>query len=224
MRCYMVDRKKKMLRRNGYLAAVCALLLAGMLSGCAGGGDGGAQSGAPSENAQQAESGGSQAEAAQDGEEGQEASVSFEARDMEGNAVTADIFGQSRLTMVNVWATYCNPCLSEMPDLGELAGEYDTADFQLIGIISDVPEIVKGVDEEKAERAMEEARSLIESTEASYTHLPINASLQKALLADVTAVPTTFFVDGEGKVRGTVVGARDKESWKELIDALLAEL
>ena len=34
----MVDRKKKMLRRNGYLAAVCALLLAGMLSGCAGGG------------------------------------------------------------------------------------------------------------------------------------------------------------------------------------------
>ena len=29
----MVDRKKKMLRRNGYLAAVCALLLAGMLSG-----------------------------------------------------------------------------------------------------------------------------------------------------------------------------------------------
>lgn len=214
----MVDRKKKMLRRNGYLAAVCALLLAGMLSGCASGGDGGAQSGAPSENAQQAESGGSQAEAAQ------EASVSFEARDMEGNAVTADIFGQSRLTMVNVWATYCNPCLSEMPDLGELAGEYDTADFQLIGIISDVPEIVKGVDEEKAERAMEEARSLIESTEASYTHLPINASLQKALLADVTAVPTTFFVDGEGKVLGTVVGARDKESWKELIDALLAEL
>ena len=58
----MVDRKKKMLRRNGYRAAVCALLLAGMLSGCAGGGDGGAQSGAPSENAQQAESGGSQAE------------------------------------------------------------------------------------------------------------------------------------------------------------------
>ena len=78
--------------------------------------------------------------------------------------------------------------------------------------------------EEKAEKAMEEARSLIEMTEASYTHLPINASLQKALLADVTAVPTTFFVDGEGKVLGTVVGARDKESWKELIDALLAEL
>ena len=40
----------------------------------------------------------------------------------------------------------------------------------------------------------------------------------------MTAVPTTFFVDGEGKVLGTVVGARDKESWKELIDALLAEL
>lgn len=222
----MFDRKKKMLRKNRYVAAVFALLLAGMLSGCAGsGGNGAAQDGTSQDSAAQEESVGSQADAAQSaGEESQAAPVSFEAQDMEGNAVTADIFGQSKLTMVNVWATYCNPCLSEMPELGELAGEYDAADFQLIGIISDVPEMMEGVEADKIEKAQEEARSLIERTGADYPHLLLNVSLHNALLTDVTAVPTTFFIDGEGRVLGSVVGARDKESWKELIDALLAEL
>lgn len=149
----------------------------------------------------------------------------FEAQDMEGNTVTSDIFGQSRLTMINVWATYCNPCLSEMPELGELAGEYDEGDFRLIGVISDVPEMTEGmVDADKVEKAIEVAKSLIERTGADYTHLLLNASLFNALLTDVTAVPTTFFVDEEGRVLGEVVGARDKESWKKMIDALLEEL
>ena len=58
---------------------------------------------------------------------------SFEAQDMDGNTVSSDIFGESKITMVNVWATYCNPCLSEMPELGELAQEYDAGEFRLIG-------------------------------------------------------------------------------------------
>ena len=51
--------------------------------------------------------------------------ITFEGKNLEGNVVSQDIFSQSRLTMVNVWATYCNPCLNEMPGLGELAAESD---------------------------------------------------------------------------------------------------
>ena len=39
--------------------------------------------------------------------------IAFETVDMDGNTVTEEVFTQSKLTMVNVWATYCNPCLSE---------------------------------------------------------------------------------------------------------------
>ena len=49
--------------------------------------------------------------------------VTFAAKDMDGNEVTSGIFSESKLTMINVWATYCNPCLNEMPDLGELSEE-----------------------------------------------------------------------------------------------------
>lgn len=86
------------------------------------------------------------------------AQVTFEGTDLDGNSVSSEVFSQSKLTMVNVWATCCNPCLREMPELGELAAEYDAAEFQLIGIASDVME---GTDQSQAEH-------LIQQTGANY--------------------------------------------------------
>lgn len=141
-------------------------------------------------------------------------SLSFEAQDMDGNTVTSDVFSQSRLTMVNVWATYCSPCLNEMPDLGELAQEYDPADFQLIGIISDV------LEDADAE-TIDYASKLISQTGAAYPHLLLNKSLYYAMLTDVMAVPTTFFFDQNGELLATEVGSNSKAAWKEQIDELL---
>lgn len=196
-------------KKSGSAGRLCMglwgiLLAAVMLSGCGKeegeSGDLSGQETAPSEETSQPEE-----------------AVVFEARDMNGNTVTSDIFSQSKLTMVNVWATYCNPCLSEMPELGELAGEYGQEEFRLIGIVSDVME---GAEQEELDNAAE----LIEQTGADYTHLLLNQSLYNALLYDVSAVPTTFFIDENGKVLGGVVGAREKAVWKEIIDGLLEEL
>lgn len=137
--------------------------------------------------------------------------ITFEGADLEGNTVSQDVFSQSKLTMVNVWATYCNPCLNEMPDLGELAAAYALEDVQIIGIVSDV---LEGEDQELAE-------SLVEETQANYPHLLLNESIFYGLLTDVAAVPTTFFIDGEGVVLDTVVGARDKSAWEEMIHGFL---
>lgn len=140
--------------------------------------------------------------------------VTFETQDMDGNTITSDIFSQSRLTMINVWATYCAPCLNEMPDLGALAQEYDKADFQLIGIISDVMA-------QSDSDTIDYAAKLIDQTGAAYPHLFLNESLYYALLSDVMAVPTTFFFDQDGQLLDTVVGSQDKTAWKEQIDGLL---
>ena len=144
------------------------------------------------------------------------ATVTFEGQDMEGNTVSSDIFSESKLTMVNVWATYCNPCLREMPGLGELTGEYDSEEFQIIGIISDVQE---GADQ----KTMDYASDLIRQTGADYTHLVLNESVYFALLTDVSAVPTTFFIDENGEILDTVIGSKEKSAWKEKIDAFLEE-
>ena len=48
----------------------------------------------------------------------------------EGECMSSDVFANSKLTMINVWATFCSPCISEMPDLGEIAGELSTFAFE----------------------------------------------------------------------------------------------
>ena len=142
--------------------------------------------------------------------------IAFEALDMEGNTVSSGIFSETKLTMVNVWATYCNPCLREMPGLGELAGEYAPEEFQIVGVISDVME---GTDQ----KTIDLAANLIEETGASYTHLLLNESLYYALLTDVTAVPTTFFINEDGEILDTVIGSMEKSAWEEKINAFLEE-
>ena len=142
--------------------------------------------------------------------------LTFEAETIDGEALTSDCLSQSKLTMINVWATYCNPCLNEMPDLGEIAASYDTSDFQLIGIISDVAE-------DAAEEDITNAKDLIQQTGANYSHLLLNQSLYINLVGAIDSVPTTFFVNQEGEVMGYVVGAQSKEAWEEIINDLLAE-
>ena len=139
--------------------------------------------------------------------------IFFEGTDLEGNAVSQEVFTQSKLTMVNVWATYCNPCLREMPGLGELAAEYAPEEFQIIGIVSDVME---GEDQTLVE-------SLVQETGADYPHLLANESIGQSILSSVSGVPTTFFFDEEGAYLGGVVGSAEKEDWEELIHGLLEE-
>lgn len=203
-----------------YLALCMSAMIA--LSGCASGeasGDGGKPGDGNAVGSENQVAEGSGKESGDDSAaEGDDVGtrVTFEGQDLAGNTVSSDIFSDTKLTMVNVWATYCNPCLSEMPELGELAGEYDSGDFQIIGIVSDVQE---GAGDE----GLELAAYLVEQTGADYPHLLLNESLYYGLLTDVSAVPTTFFIDGEGNILDTVVGAQDKAGWKEKIDGLLEE-
>lgn len=138
----------------------------------------------------------------------------FSSTDLKGNNVTQDIFQEAEVTMLNVWATYCSPCLREMPDLAELNGEYDQGEFQILGIVSDVSFA--------NQESMETAMAIIEETGADYPHLVISEDLLKGPLSGVQVVPTTFFLDKEGNIIGEAYsGAKSKDEWKEIIDASL---
>lgn len=197
----------KLLRRT--LFALLALSLV-LLCGCAGDSD---EKSAGAESGVDAASGAPAPEEPSAEAEPAAGTISFETTDLEGNAVSEEIFSQSGLTMLNVWATYCSPCLNEMPALGELAAAYDPEEFQIIGVVSDVLE----TDDQEL------ARSLVQQTGAGYTHLLLNESIYYALLTDVSAVPTTFFLDAEGNILETVVGAMEKTAWEELINGFLEE-
>lgn len=144
----------------------------------------------------------------------------FTTTDLQGETVTEEIFSRAKLTMVNVWGTYCTPCISEMPSLGKLAQEADPAEFQLVGILADVVETAGPEDATWAK-----AISLVEETGAAYTHLTQSQSLYYAALQGVSAIPTTYFVNAQGELVGDpVVGSQSEEAWRQTIAQRLAML
>lgn len=145
---------------------------------------------------------------------------SFTATDLDGNEVDQGMLADYDLTMVNVWATFCGPCINEMPDLGELAQEYQDKGVQIVGLVSDVLNADGTINEEQVQTA----RDIVAETDAAYTHLLPSIDLF-GVLGQISYVPTTFFVDSTGtQVGSAVISAQSKDKWVETIDAMLAEV
>ena len=145
---------------------------------------------------------------------------SFSATDLDGNTIDQSMLADYDLTMVNVWATFCRPCINEMPDLGELAQEYQEKGVQIIGLVSDVLNTDGTINEEQVQTA----RDIVSQTGATYTHLLPSEDLY-GVLSQIQYVPTTFFVDSTGaQVGSAVISAQSKDKWVETIDAMLAEV
>lgn len=146
---------------------------------------------------------------------------SFTAADLAGEEVDQSIFSGYDLTMVNVWATFCGPCLREMPDLGALHQEFSGEKFQIVGIVTDV----LAQDGSIAQDQVELAKQIAEETGANYRHLLPSEDLTARLLWQVNSVPTTIFVDEQGCLVGQgYLGSRDADAWRAIIQEKLAEV
>ena len=146
---------------------------------------------------------------------------SFTAQDLNGNQVDQSVLADYQLTMVNIWATFCGPCLSEMPELGEIHAEYADKGVQVVGIVADVLNQDGSFNEDQ----IATAREAVSLTGADYLHLLPSTDLMVAKLQYVSAVPETIFVDSQGNQVGeSYLGARSKDQWIAIIDELLTQV
>lgn len=137
--------------------------------------------------------------------------LTFTAKDLDGNEVDQSVFANAKLTMMNIWATFCGPCINEMPELGELAAEGGT-DYQIIGVCADL---------NGTEDMLEDAKEIVSQTKANYLHLQPAEDLYPVLTAS-SSVPVTFFFDSEGKLVGKgILGAQKKDTWSQVISERL---
>lgn len=137
-----------------------------------------------------------------------------------GEEIDQSIFSDAELTMINVWATWCGPCIRELPDLGALSDELAGTGAQIIGIVHDTADENGSVDE----TARGVAEIILERTGVAYPCLIPDSHLAEGLLQEITAFPTTWFVDSKGSLVGEpVVGAHSKEEWESMIQERLAE-
>lgn len=146
-------------------------------------------------------------------EAGKEKFPSFETTDTKGNKVTEKIFADKDITMVNVWGTFCGPCINEMPELQKIY-ESLPKNANLIGIVADVPEGMKdGVDN---------ANYIEKQTGVKYTNLTLSDSLS-SFAKRFYAVPSTIFVDKNGNIIGELVMGADIDAYVKNLQNVLTD-
>ena len=136
----------------------------------------------------------------------------FSTETVNGDEISsADLFAGKDVTMINIWATYCGPCINEMPDLEKLnASLPDNA--QIVGVLADVSVKNKG--------NLQDALDIISDTEVTYDSVLANEGME-ALLYASDYVPTTVFVDSEGNVIGRMVIGANISEYVAILSELL---
>jgi len=142
----------------------------------------------------------------------------FESVDLDGNKISSELYSKNKITMINIWGTFCGPCIREMPDLAKLSEENKSKGVEIIGIPIDLIDDWGRVDS----RLKSDALMIIEKTGVSYKNIVPTISMFQTMLRGIQAVPTTFFIDKNGNQIGTVyLGSRSQKDWQKIIDKLL---
>ena len=134
----------------------------------------------------------------------------FSAKTITGETVTNEIFASKKITVVNIWGTFCPPCIAEMPELGEMARNLPP-DAQIIGLVIDATDGSPQI--QKAVQITQEAR-------ADFVNVVPDENLLK-FMDGVEAVPTTIFVNGKGEVVGKAIIGANVEGYKDELEKLL---
>ena len=140
--------------------------------------------------------------------------------DIDGKEFSGKDFSDYDLTMVNVFATWCSPCVQEIPDLAEIQKEMKGKGVNIIGVVTDT------VDQTgENQEALEKAKLIRERSKAEYPFLIPDKSNFNGRLSGIQAFPETFFVDKKGQIVGeTYSGSHNKKAWLEIIEKELAKV
>lgn len=146
----------------------------------------------------------------------------FTAEDVLGNTYTEEMFQEYDLTLVNAFATWCSPCIKELPELEALRQEYEKKGIKL-GVVAVVMDAKVG--DAKDLGAIDRGQILIDNSEAQFPFLIPDDGNMNDRLTGISSFPETFFVDKDGNiVSEPYVGARTQEDWSAIVEQELAKV
>ena len=145
----------------------------------------------------------------------------FSMQEIGGEVYTQEMFADYDVTMVNIFTTWCTPCINEIPDLEKLRNEMADQGVNVVGIVLDAIDNYGNVDG----GAVEKAGILADQTGVTYPFLIPDDTFLNGRLYGIEAVPETFFVNREGAVIGeSYTGSRSLEEWKAIVEEKLADV
>jgi thiol-disulfide isomerase/thioredoxin len=131
----------------------------------------------------------------------------FDLIDLQGHEISsADLKG--KVTLIDFWATWCQPCKKEMPGYQKLLDRYGPRGFVVIGFKFDT---------------MADTEDPVKFARKIGVHYPLAAAPEelKQKFGGIEGLPTTMIYDREGILRKKVVGFEYPEAFESAIKPLL---
>jgi thiol-disulfide isomerase/thioredoxin len=98
---------------------------------------------------------------------------------------------KGKVILLDFWATWCGPCRESIPHLIQVYKTYRENGFEMIGISLD-----------KGDATV--VRNFVKSMDIPYPIVMATEEVTRNYR--VTSIPTTFFIDKEGKIRERITG------------------
>ena len=119
-------------------------------------------------------------------------------RDAEGKPVSFDRF-RGKVVLLNLWATWCGPCRTEMPTLDRLQAKLGGPQLEVVALSTDTG-------------GAKAVREFYDSLELQSLAVYTEGEGNTLTALGVPGIPTTLLIDAEGREIGRFVGAADWES------------
>ena len=135
----------------------------------------------------------------------------FSAKTVSGEDISSDVFKDSKLTVVNVWGSWCGPCVQEIPELQKLYESMKDKDVNVIGLAQDA-----GTD-------LDAVKEIIDKNKVTYQNIVPEGATEDFVM-NLMAFPTTFFVDSDRNIVGVIQGGRNLEAFTAAVEGVLEKL
>lgn len=113
--------------------------------------------------------------------------LDFQVTDLKGEALSLEEY-RGQVVLLDFWATWCPPCIAEIPKIKKTYEKYKDQKFQIIGISLD--------------RSMKPLEAYLEKEELGWLQY-WDKSREVSTMYKVQGIPATFLIDGEGVIRKT---------------------
>jgi thiol-disulfide isomerase/thioredoxin len=138
------------------------------------------------------------------------ASVDFNYENFDGGSISLEDL-RGKLLYIDVWATWCGPCIKEMPALKELVKEYANKDIEFVSISID------------SKNDYEKWRKMVPEKNVGgiqlYDTEGLNSDFMKAF--NVSLIPRFMMIDSEGKIITAKAPRPSSEDVRNFIDSHL---
>lgn len=131
----------------------------------------------------------------------------FELLDLDGTPVKLSDY-RGKVVLVNIWATWCPPCVRETPRLVRVYDAYRDQGFVLLGVNTTYQDKVEDV--RKFARSEQISYPILLDTEGKASETYVSRLM-----------PTSYLIDRDGKIVSIQVGEVDEAQLVEQVEALL---